>query len=179
MAGKTHARRYAQAVFGIALEKKELERWQSDLKKVMTVVGDVSFKAFLESPKFRFDDKAKLLSERLGSINPLTLNLVYLLVHRGKLDIIRAITDEYHRLVDSYHGIEQADVITAVPLGDKEKEKLAENLGALVGKKVVIKSEVDPDIIGGLTARVGGKLLDGSTRRKLANLGRELVGAGK
>ena len=177
MAGKTYTGRYAQAVFEIALEKKELERWRSDLKTVIDTVGDVSFKAFLESPKFRFDDKAKLLSERLGDINPLALNLVYLLVHRGKLDLIGAIIDEYRRKLDNYHGIEQADVITAVPFGDKEKEKLVENLGAMVSKKVVIRAEVNPDIIGGLTARIGGKLLDGSTRRKLANLKRELAGA--
>lgn len=179
MAGKAYARRYAQAVFEIALEKKELERWQADLEKVMGVVGDTSFMAFLESPKFRFDDKARTLSERLGGINPLALNLAYLLVNRGKMDLIGAITDEYHRLVDSYHGIESADVITAIPLGDKDKEKLAENLGALVGKKVVLRAEVDPWVIGGFTARIGGKLLDGSTRRKLVNLKRELAGAGK
>jgi len=179
VAGKAYARRYAQAVFEIALEKKELERWQTDLKKVMDVVGDASFMAFLESPKFRFDDKARTLSERLGGINPLALNLVYLLVNRGKPDIIGAITDEYQRLLDSYHGIESADVITAIPLGDKDKEKLAENLGALVGKKVVLRAEVDPRVIGGFTARIGGKLLDGSTRRKLVNLKRELAGAGK
>ncbi len=179
MSGKSYVGRYAQAVFEIALEKKELERWQSDLKTVVGVVGDVSFKAFLESPKFRFDDKSKLLSERLKDINPLALHLVYLLVHRGKLDLIGAITDEYRRKLDSYHGIEQADVITAVPLGDREKEKLVENLSTIVGKKVVIRAEVDPDIIGGLTARIGGKLLDGSTRRKLVNLKRELAGTGK
>jgi len=179
VAGKAYARRYAQAVFEIALEKKELERWQTDLKKVMDVVGDASFMAFLESPKFRFDDKARTLSERLGGINPLALNLVYLLVNRGKMDLIGAITDEYQRLVDSYHGIESADVITAIPLGDKDKEKLAENLGALVGKKVVLRAEVDPRVIGGFTARIGGKLLDGSTRRKLVSLKRELAGAGK
>ena len=52
-------------------------------------------------------------------------------------------------------------------------------LGALVGKKVVLKSEVDSSVIGGIVARVGGKLLDGSTRSKLAALRRDLVGTGR
>ena len=177
MARKAYARRYAQAVFEIALEKKELERWQSDLQKIMVVVGDSSFMAMLGSPKFRFDDKARLLAEHLENVNPLALNLIYLLVNRGKLEIIGDITDEFQHLLDSHHGIEQAEIITAVPLSDEDKEKLAGSLGALVSKKVAIKAKVDPDVIGGITARIDGKLLDGSTRNRLAALKKNLVGA--
>jgi len=131
--------------------------------------------AWLENPKFRFDDKVRLLSEQLGDINPLTLNLVYLLVARGRLGMIGDIADEYQRLLDSYRGIEQAEVITAVPLDDEDKIRLGERLGAVVGKKVVVKPEVDSSLIGGFIARIGGKLLDGSTRGRLEALKRELV----
>ena len=64
MARKAYARRYAQAVFEIALEKKELERWQSDLQKIVAAVSDAAFLAALESPKIKFDDKTRFLSER-------------------------------------------------------------------------------------------------------------------
>jgi len=176
MPKKAYARRYAQAVFEIALEKKELERWQSDLQKVVKVVEDATFLAALESPKIKVDDKARLLSERLGDVNPLVFNLVRLLITKAGIGMIGDITKEYQRLLDSYHGIEPAEVITAIPLDDKDIQKLTENLSALIGKKVVLKSEVDPGIIGGIVARVGGKLLDGSTRSKLMALRRELVG---
>lgn len=176
MARKTYARRYAQAIFEIALEKKELERWQSDLQKIVSTVGDGVFLAAMESPKIKFDDKIRLLSERLGDVNPLALNLVRLLITRAGIGMIGDIADEYQRLLDGYHGIEPAEVITAVPLDDKDIQKLTESLSALVGKKVVVKSEVDPRVIGGIVARIGGKLLDGSTRSKLAALRRELVG---
>jgi len=179
MAGRAYARRYSQAVFEIALEANELDRWQSDLAKVAGAVGDAAFAAFLESPKFNFDDKARLLSERLKGVNPLALNLVHLLVTRGRLDIIGDIIGEYQRLLDSYRGIERAELVTAVPLDDEDKMKLAEYLGAIVGKKVVVKSEIDPGLIGGIIARIGGKLLDGSTRHKLEALKRELAGVGR
>jgi len=179
MARKAYAKRYSQAVFEIALETKELDRWQSDLRKIVGIVGDAAFMALLESPKFHFADKARLLSERLEGINPLALNLVLLLVTRGRLDIIGDIADEYQRLLDSYRGIEQAEVITAIPLSDEDELKLAEHLGAIVGKKVVLKSEVDSRLIGGIVARIGDKLLDGSTRSKLVALRRELAGAGR
>jgi F-type H+-transporting ATPase subunit delta len=179
VARRGYARRYSQAVFEIALETKELDRWQSDLKKVVSVVGDAAFMALLESPRFHFEDKARLLSERLRGINPMALNLVLLLVTRGRLSIIGDIADGYQRLLDSYRGIESAEVTTAVPLDDKDRVKLAEHLGAMVGKKVRLKCEVDPSLIGGIVARIGDKLLDGSTRSKLMALKRELVSTGR
>ncbi len=175
MARRLYARRYAQAVFEIALARKELDRWQSDLRKIASLGEDAILIAWLENPKFRFDDKVRLLSEQLGDVNPLALNLVYLLAARGRLGMIGEIADEYQRLLDSYRGIEQAEVITAVPLDDEDKLRLGERLGAVVGKKVVVKPEVDSSLIGGFIARIGGKLLDGSTRSKLEVLKRELV----
>jgi len=177
MARQVYAKRYSQAVLEIALERKELDRWQSDLKKIASLIEDATFIAFLESPRFHFDDKARLLSERLGDINPLALNLVYLLVARGRLSMVGDIADGYQRLLDSYRGIEPAEVTTAVPLDDEDKLRLEERLGAIVGKKVVLKPEIDSSLIGGITARIGGKLLDGSTHSKLEALKRELVGA--
>jgi len=179
MARRVYARRYSQAVFEIALERKDLDRWQSDLRKIASLSEDATLIAFLESPKFHFSAKARLLRERLGDINPLALNLVYLLVTRGRLSVVGEIADAYQRLLDSYRGIEQAEVTTAVPLDDEDKLRLEERLSAAVGKKVVLRSEVDSSLIGGIIARIGGKLLDGSTRSKLAALKRELAGAGR
>ncbi len=176
MARRVYARRYSQAVFQIALERGELDKWQSDLRKIASLGDDAAFTALLENPKLHFNDKAKLLSERLGDITPLALNLVYLLVARGRFSMVGEIADEYQRRLDSYRGIEQAEVITAIPLDDEDKLRLGERLGAVVGKKVVIKPEVDSSLIGGIVARIGGKLLDGSTRSRLEALKRELSG---
>lgn len=178
MARRVYARRYARAVFEIALEKKEPDRWQSDLKKIAQLGQDAAFIALMENPKVGFEKKAKILSKLLGDINPLALNLVYLLATRGSLSMVGDIAQEYQRLLDSYRGIEQAEVITAVPLGAQERQKLEEHLGKVVGKKVVLTSSVDPSLIGGMIARVGGKLLDGSTNSQLMALKKELAGGG-
>ena len=177
MARKVYARRYSKAIFEIALEKKDLDRWQSDLSKIASLGEDAAIVSLLENPRLHFDSKAELLSERLSEINPLALNLVYLLVTRGKLKIAGDIADEYQRLLDSYRGIEQAEVTTVIPLDDEYEQKLTEHLGAIVGKKVVLKPEVDSRLIGGIVARIGDKLIDGSTRSKLAALREELAGA--
>jgi len=164
-------------VFEIALERNELDRWQSDLGKIASLAENAALIAVLESPRLHFDEKVKLLSERLGEINPLGLNLAYLLVTRGRLGMIGDIVDEYQRLLDSHRGIERAEVTTAIPLDDEDKLKLEERLGSIVRKKVVLEPEVNSSVIGGVIARIGGKLLDGSTRSKLEALKRELIRA--
>ncbi len=177
MANSTYARRYSQAVFRIALDRKELNRWQSDLRKIASLANDAALFALLENHEVSFDDKAKVLSERLGDINPLALKLVSLLVTKGKLGMIGDIADEYQRLVDNYRGIEGAEVAevtTAIPLDDEDKLKLAQRLTSLVGKPVVLKPKVDSSLIGGLIIRVGDKLIDGSIRSKLLSLKRDL-----
>ncbi|MFC2016231.1 ATP synthase F1 subunit delta [Chloroflexota bacterium] len=179
MARKAYARRYSQAVFEIAMERQELDRWQSDLRKIAILGEDAAFTPLLESPKLHFNEKVKLLSERLSDINPLALNLVYLLVARGGFSMVVEIAGEYQRLLDSYHGIEEAEVLTAIPLDDEDKLRLEERLGGVVGKKVVIKPKVDSSLIGGIVARIGGKLIDGSTRSRLEALKRELSGVAK
>ena len=179
MARRVYARRYSQAVFEIALETKELDRWQSDLKKMASLTRETAVTTFLESPKIHFDDKARLLSEQLPGINPLALNLVYLLADRGRLAMLGDIADDYQRLLDNYLGIETAEVTTAVPLDEEDKLRLAEHLSTMVGRKVALKTEVDSRLIGGIIARIDGKLLDGSTRRQLEALKKELAGAGR
>lgn len=176
MVRKVYVRRYAQAVFELALEANELEQWQSNLEKIVSTVSETELLAWLESPKVRLDAKERLLSRQLKGINHLALNLVLWLLSKGKLSSIGDIADGYRRLVNSYRGIESAEVITAIPLEDEDKRKLAEHLGAIIGRKVVLKSEVDPAVVGGFVARVGGKLLDGSTRGKLEALKKELIG---
>jgi F-type H+-transporting ATPase subunit delta len=177
MPDKVYARRYAQAVFQIALEKNELERWQSDLEMIADVVSDANVLGVLQNPKLKSEDKIGMFSKILKDINPLALNLVHMLITRGNIGMIGEIANEYRTLLDDYRGIKSADVITAVPIDDKDKEKLAEELSALIGSRVIVRSGVEPEIIGGIIARVGGKLLDGSTRSKLVALKRELGGS--
>ncbi len=175
MVKKANPRRYAQAIFDIALEKNELDMWQSDLQKVVDVVSEGDFLAALESPRIKFEVKSRLLKERLDSIHPLALNLLLLLISKSGIGMIGRIAVEYRNLVNAYRGIQSADVITAFALDDDDEKELAGKLGSMVNAKIELKSKVEPEILGGLVVRVGGKLLDGSSRSKLLALKKELV----
>lgn len=178
MAERVSAMRYAQAVFRIAGEEKKLDEWRQDLTAVTRLTRDIHIKTFLENPKIHLKDKRNILAGRLGGMNPQVLNLVYLLISKGRLALLQDITAEYELLVDRQQGIEQAEVVTAVPLSDQDELSLTQRLSKLVGKKVILKAKVDPGIVSGMVARVGDKLIDGSTRSKLSVLKKELSEGG-
>ncbi len=179
MTKKANERRYAQAVFEIALEKNELERWQTDLQKVVDVISEGDLFAALESPKIKLEDKSRFLKERLGKINPLVINLALLLISRSAIGIISEVAQEYKRLLNIHRGIKTADIITAVPIDEVEKNKLATKLGEMMDAKIEISAQVDPAILGGMVVRVDGKLLDGSTSGKLLALKKVLEVGGR
>lgn len=178
MASKAKPRRYAQAVFEIAQENKELDKWQSELHKMVAAVNTGSLLDAMEDPKIKIEDKARFLKERVKGISPLAVNLALLLVSKSEINLIGNINTEYNAMLNECRGIETAEIITAVPLDEKDREKLKTQIGALTGAKIELKEKIDPAILGGVIARVGGKLLDGSTRSKLAALKKNLEGRG-
>ena len=171
-------KRYAQAVFELALEKGETENWQVGLSKVANIVRDEKIMGLLENPKLSFDTKKRLLKERLGKVDSLILNLACLLMSRGKLKIIGDISKYYGRLLDVHHGIAHAELITAVSLDDEAKKRLSVQFAKMVGHKVVIDARVDPSIIGGFRAKINDTLIDASIHNMLESLKKSLMNAG-
>ncbi len=175
MTTSTSAKRYAQAAFDIACEKGNFDQWRSDIRSVAELTKDTEVSDLIENPKLPFDLKAKIVKEKLGGINQLTLNLCYLLISKSKFASAQQIADEYDRLLDDFRGIKHADVVMAVLAEDNDKERIATRLKAIVGQNVVVNVQVDTAILGGMIARIDGTLIDGSVRKKLDELKKSLV----
>jgi len=173
------ARRYAQAIFQIAEENKNLDEWEKELRKLAEISKDREVLDLIDHPKVPFNLKADLIKEKLGTSNELILNLCYLLILKGRLKNADQIADEYGDLLDSLRGIKHAIVTTAVPIDEAEKNKITSQLEKIAGKKVTVKLQVNPNIIGGMVARIEDTLIDGSVRNRLDLLRRNLVEASK
>ena len=177
MTSNAYTKRYSQAIFRMALEHKEINRWQSDLRKVASLMRENALLSLISNPDINLEEKSKTLSQRLGDVNPLAIKLVLLLSAKGRLSIIDDIVEEYQSLADNYRGIEgteTAEVTTAIPLNDEYQLKIAQRVTEIIGKPIMLKTRVDPDIIGGIIIRVGDKLIDGSIRSKLVALRKEI-----
>ena len=89
------------------------------------------------------------------------------------------ISHHYDRLLDAYHGVEHAEVVTALPLDEGYKKRISRQLGEIMGRTIVIDAEVDPSVVGGFVAKIGDTLIDGSLRGKLEALRKSLAGTGR
>ena len=113
----------------------------------------------------------------MTEISPLAMNLVGFLVAKNRLRILGDLVTEYKHLMDDYHGREHAEVTTAVPLDEEEKKRLQKRLAMITHKEIVLTAQVDPEIMGGLVAKIGDRLIDGSIRTRLQDLRRGLTEA--
>ena len=174
MAKRASAKRYAQATFDIALQRGQLDQWASDLGLVVEALHNAEFSAFLEHAKVPLAQKVQTIGEAFQGVDPMVLNLLSLLVSRGLAELVPEVEEGYRELLDQHKGREKVDVSSAVPLEDSEREQIIQFLTRLINKEVVLDSQVDPSILGGLVIKVGDRLIDGSTRTRLEGLGKEL-----
>ena len=109
------------------------------------------------------------------AVDPLAANLLALLATRNLANLVPGIIETFEGLVDSHNGIERAEVITAAPLDQSQEAAVKAVLVKLVDKDVRLSTGVDPNILGGLIARVGDRVIDGSLRTKLQGMRRTVV----
>jgi F-type H+-transporting ATPase subunit delta len=175
MAGAPKARRYARAAFDIAVGEDRLEGWLQDILRAQEALEDDTLRTYLELRKVVLTSKVDVIRETLSGISPLVQNLIGLLVSRDAVGLLPQIAEEYQRLMDAHLGRERAEVITAHPLEDQQRERLGRWLGRLLGKEVVLTSREDPEVLGGLVVRVGDSIIDGSTKGRLEAMRKDLA----
>jgi F-type H+-transporting ATPase subunit delta len=170
LARAASARRYAQAVFEIAQESSEERAWLDDLARIVEIFDDREIQSFLENPKVSFDQKKQSLEPHFSGMKELAQNFAYLLVQKRRVGIAGDIAHEYQSFLDSLEDIAPVAITTAVPLGKAEQDHVAEKIQTIIGKKLRLTVREDSSIIGGLIARVGDQVIDGSTRSRLNSL---------
>jgi F-type H+-transporting ATPase subunit delta len=172
------ARRYAEAVFEIGTEQGTVERWLVDLRTVADYFGNKRLQFVLSEPKIPAQRKEQVVRDLLADkVQPEALNLALLLVERALAPLAPAIFQAFERRYNDYKGIVVAQVVTAIPLDDGLRAQIVQQLGRITGKSVQMDERVDPTILGGVVARVGDTLIDGSLRRRFELL-REQIAAG-
>jgi F-type H+-transporting ATPase subunit delta len=170
------SRRYAEAVFSIALENKSLEAWRKDLETIRVVLSNPQLVLFLENPKVTNEEKKRLVTSLLRKrVQPAPLNFVFLLIERHRVGIAGHVAIEYQRMMDEHLGIATAEVTTAVPLSAEQLKGVVSRLTELTGKKIKLETKVDATIIGGIIIKIGDRLIDGSVATRLANLSQAMA----
>ena len=111
-----------------------------------------------------------------GSVHEYVLNFLKLLVERGAIHEFAECADAYRACYNRDHGVVEAEVTTAQPLNDGQRQKLIEKLQSMTGKEIVIKEKVDPSVLGGVLLQMEGKRYDNTVAHRLNAIKQAMAG---
>ena len=166
----TAARRYAEAAFEIGRADGTLDQWEADLARLRDALEQEDLRALAQHPAVPFADKERILRRAVTDVSAEAMNLVLLMVRRGRPRAIARMTEHFADLVRRERGVALAEIRTALPLGDAQRTDVRDRLAELTGDKIEINEVVDESLIGGITVRIGDRLYDASVRSRLERL---------
>jgi F-type H+-transporting ATPase subunit delta len=178
MRDSTIGRNYAEALLELAKRAKDLRGWGALLEGIADAMRrDAKLRAFLQTPRVDANAKNAVLRKALADRAPAKFVrfIESVVTHRRQM-LIPTIAQEYMDLVDVAENRLHASVTVAREADAKSSQLIAERLSKVFQKEIVPHVTVDPRILGGAVVRIGDTVMDGSVRRKLAVLRRQMIG---
>lgn len=166
------AKRYAKALFDLAVQAGSLERTDDDVALIAATMGSSrELVSVFESPVISRSKKEAVANGLFGDrVGKTTLDFVSMLITKGREDIFPAIVDAYSELRDQQEGIVRATVRSAAEISEDDRKQLQQAVERLTGKNARLTVEIDQSLIGGVLIKVGDTVYDGSVKHQLEDL---------
>lgn len=176
MKNRKLARRYGEALGELAYEQNLLDQVEEELSLVReTLAAEPRLMRFLENQKITVAEKDRVVQEIFGKrLSRITLNFLRLVVSKGREAHLLDMIDAYVEYANDKRGIIEVEVTTAAPLTEGQAELLMRKLSEVTGRKVRLMTKEDEALLGGVIARIGDMVMDGSVRTRLELLGESL-----
>jgi F-type H+-transporting ATPase subunit delta len=164
----TIARPYAEAVFKLALEHGDFVRWSDTLELIAQVTADPGVRSLIGNPNIPAAEVEKLLLGVCGKdLDGAGRNLIQVLAHNRRLDVVPEIRTLYEALKAEHEGVYQARIYSAFEMDDAQLSQLVAELETKYGHKISATVDVDPSLIGGVKVVIGDRVLDTTIRGRL------------
>jgi F-type H+-transporting ATPase subunit delta len=168
--------RYAKALFALAKDGNAYEAMKSDMELLQQCVHDLpELQYVMSSPVIKVKEKIKLFEETFTSFSPLTHSFIKMVLERRREEYLEGIARYFLTLLKSEQGIANAEVVTAVPLGEELRKSILNFITKKFNTKVDLHESVDDKLIGGFILRVGDSQIDASIASKLADIKQSLI----
>lgn len=176
MRSETIARNYAETLFELGERSGETVAYADLIDAVASALETTpAVQAVLMSPRVPKAEKARLLGASLPGVRREFVLFLQALVRRNRQGLLREIATEYHGLLDIKLDRVRAGVTLARPADEATQRSIAEALSQQLGKSVIPSFSVDPELLGGAIVRIGERIHDGSVRRRMVKLRRQLL----
>lgn len=179
MSLQTVARRYATALADVAIERREEREIQNELDQWAEMMeAHPQLKEVFANPTIVYDHKRKVLEDLISRtrVRDTTASFLRVLLRNQRLSQLGVVVGRFGQVLDERGGMVAAHVTTARPLPEDLQNSLHETLAAATGRKVRLSFATDESIIGGLVARIGSTIFDGSVQSQLDRLANEMAG---
>jgi F-type H+-transporting ATPase subunit delta len=170
--------RYARAIFELGVESGDVSRLSAELDDFSSsYTSSPELKRLLDNPVIAEPEREALLLEvaRRVGLSRLAINALQLLFRRRRLSLLPALSRRLRSLADEKSGVYRAKVISAASLPESYFNELKARLEQMLGKRVVVEHEEDPNLLAGIVTRVGDNTLDGSLAGRLEELERSML----
>jgi F-type H+-transporting ATPase subunit delta len=178
LSSQTVARRYASALADVAIERREDRQVQAEIDYWASMIEThPELKEVFANPTVAYDQKRKVLEELISRtrVCETTDSFLRVLLTNQRIAQLKEIAERFARVLDDRGGVVGAVVTTARPIPEELKTNLQETLNAATGRKVRLSFGTDEAIIGGLVARIGSTIFDGSVESQLERLASDLA----
>jgi F-type H+-transporting ATPase subunit delta len=174
------AKRYAKALFAVGKEENALDEYATSLKEFATMLADnPELDDALSNPMYPLDAREGVMAEvvKAADLSTIMGNFLNLIVQKRRADVLCDIAEMFQILVDEENNIAQGTVVSATELSAEMQAKVQETLEKITGKQVTLTTQVDESIIGGMIAKVGDLVMDGSIKTQLEELKESIKGS--
>lgn len=180
MTNRTAARRYARALFDVAVKEEphDLQRIETELLSFVRLLEEhPTLEKVLLNPVVPTLRKRALVGALTtkAAVAPALAKLLVLLAERDRLALLKDLRIAYGERLQDHRNVVRAEVTTAIALTTDRVSVVEQSLGRATGRTVAVSTRVDPSIIGGVVARVGSILYDGSVTRQLQKMKEKLA----
>ena len=174
------AKRYAKAIFSLGKEQDKVEAYAEALNSIAALFGDTELEVedALTNPLYPLEARQKVMAKvaEAVSADQIMTGFLNLLIEKKRVDVLPEIAAAVQEMVDAEGNISHGSVTSAIELDSGLLEKIQATLEKITGNKVILETQVDPSIIGGIVAKVGDLVLDGSIRTQLNGLKESIKG---
>jgi len=173
MRSSAAGRRYARALFSLAHDESQIPQIRGELDAVRKLFEEMpELRHALFRPLHPVKERSAALKEvctRTG-LQPILRNFLLLLIDQRRLIDFEGICDEFRRLADEAAGRLRAEIVSSSAISDEQRGRLERALAARTGKSIDLEVRIDPTLIGGAVATVGGVVFDGTLKTQLSQL---------
>lgn len=179
MSSETVARRYASALADVVIERREEREVQKEIELWASMIdSNPQLKEVFANPTVAYEQKQAVLDELISRsrVRETTASFLRVLLRNQRLAQLPEVSARFGHILDERAGVVAAEITTARPIPEELKKALHDTLASATGRTVRLTFATDEAIIGGLVARIGSTIFDGSVENNLGRLAEDLVG---